>query len=307
MSSISQLKDRLAEVLPAFALLQEEPLANHTSFRIGGPAELMVFPRSKRELSEIMKISHEMEIKPRILGSGTNVLAPDEGVRGLVIATKGTLGGLELLDDTHVSAMAGMSMAQAAMFAARDGLSGLEFAHGIPGSVGGGVYMNAGAYGGEISQVAQKTEFMELDGTLRMIEGAEQKFAYRKSVFQELDGIILRTIFELVPGEEQEIRERIRDLNEKRRRSQPLEMPSAGSTFKRPPEGYAAALIEQAGLKGLSVGGAAVSEKHAGFVVNKGGATAKDVLALVKLIQQRVFEHSGIRLEPEVRLWGAEQ
>ncbi len=307
MRTISQLKDRLAELLPAFEIRQEEPLAKHTSFRIGGPAELMVFPRNRKELAAILRISHEMGVKPKILGSGTNVLAPDAGVRGLIIGTREAFWGLELLDDTHVSAMSGMSMAQTAMFAARDGLSGLEFAHGIPGTVGGGVYMNAGAYGGEICQVAKKTEFMELDGTLRMIEGEAQEFGYRSSVFQRLEGVIVRTIFELVPGEEGEIREKIRELAEKRRASQPLELPSAGSTFKRPMGGYAAALIEQAGLKGLTVGGAAVSEKHAGFVVNQGGATAADVLELVKLIQLRVFDHSGIRLEPEVRLWGAEE
>ena len=307
MNRISELKNRLKEVILPVDMCSEEPLAKHTFFRIGGPAELMVFPRGRRELSAALKISSEMGIRPYILGAGSNVLAPDEGIRGLVIVTKDTFMGLELLDETHISAMSGMSMAKAAMFAAADGLSGLEFAHGIPGTVGGGVYMNAGAYGGEIKDVAIKTEYMTLDGSIRFFEGDEQEFAYRSSVFQKLDGVIVRTVFELTPGDEGEIRSRIRELSEKRRASQPLEFPSAGSTFKRPVGGYAAALIEQAGLKGLSVGGAAVSEKHAGFIINKGGATAADVMALVKLVRERVFDHSGIMLEPEVRLWGEEK
>ena len=306
MERMSQLKQQLSQVLPAFALRSEEPLSRHTSFRIGGPAELMVFPRNREELQKILELSHLLDIKPRILGAGTNVLAPDGGVRGLVVVTRETLMGLRLLDETHISAMAGMSLAQTAMFAARNNLSGLEFAHGIPGTVGGGIYMNAGAYGGELKDAAVRTEFMALDGTSRWLEGEAQGFSYRNSAFQSMEGVIVQTEFALTPGCEGEIRERIHELAEKRRASQPLELPSAGSTFKRPKMGYAAALIEETGLKGLSVGGAAVSEKHAGFVVNKGGATAADVLALVKLVQQRVFDASGVHLEPEVRLWGAE-
>lgn len=307
MELISELKSRLKEYILPVDMYEEEPLSAHTSFRIGGPAELMIFPRGVKELSAALRISHELGIRPRILGAGTNVLAPDAGLRGLVIVTKDIFMGLQLLDDTHISAMSGMSMAKTALFAASDNLSGLEFAHGIPGSVGGGVYMNAGAYGGEIRDVATKTEFMFLDGTTQWFEGEQQGFAYRTSAFQKMDGVIVRTVFELVPGEEKKIRERICELAERRRASQPLEYPSAGSTFKRPERGYAAALIEQAGLKGLSVGGAAVSEKHAGFVINKGGATAADVLALVKLVRERVYDSCGILLEPEVRLWGEEK
>lgn len=303
MNKISQLKLRLQATLPAFSLREEEPLAKHTSFRIGGPAELMVFPQRKEELAQILRLCAELGVKPRILGSGTNVLAPDAGVRGLVIVTKETFMGLTRKDETHISAMAGMSLAQTASFAARNGLTGLEFAHGIPGSVGGGIYMNAGAYGGELKDVAVTTEFMRPDGTTEFFHGPAQAFGYRTSAFQAMPGVIVETTFALTPGDPAAIRERMRELAEKRRSSQPLDKPSAGSTFKRPVGGYAAALIEQAGLKGLSVGGAAVSEKHAGFVVNLGGATAADVLALVQLVQQRVYEYSGIRLEPEVRLW----
>ena len=303
MKRISELKERLLEQIPAYEIFSEEPLSKHTSFRIGGPAELMVFPRNIEELSQVMKTAHEMEIKPYILGGGTNVLAPDEGLRGLVIVTKDALIGLRLLDETHISAMSGMTLAKTAMFAAQDNLSGLEFAHGIPGTVGGAVYMNAGAYGGEIKDVAVKTEFMRLDGTIETYEGEAQGFAYRSSAFQNLDGVILRTEFALTPSTEKEVRGRIKELADKRRASQPLELPSAGSAFKRPKTGYAAALIDEAGLKGLQVGGAAVSEKHAGFIVNFGGATAADVLELVKLVRQRVLAHSGVLLEPEIRLW----
>lgn len=307
MNLISELKNRLEMCIPLENIRAEEPLSKHTSFRIGGPAELMVFPRDCKELSTVLKACSALDIRPYLLGAGTNVLAPDEGLRGLVIVTKDALTGLEMTDETHLCAMSGVSMTKTAMFASAHQLSGLEFAHGIPGTVGGGVYMNAGAYGGEIKNVAIKTDVMMLDGSVKCFEGDAQAFSYRSSVFQKLDGVILRTIFELIPGDETEIRERMRELAEKRRASQPLEYPSAGSTFKRPVGGYAAALIEQAGLKGLSVGGAAVSEKHAGFVINKGGATAADVLALVELVKARVYEHSGIQLEPEVRLWGEEK
>lgn len=306
MNPISELQDRLAGTIPTFEWKREEPLAAHTSFRIGGPAELMAFPRTFDELSALLRTASELGIRPRILGGGTNVLAPDEGVRGLVIVTRETFMGLVRMTPTRISAMSGMTLAQTAMFAARNGLSGLEFAHGIPGTVGGGLYMNAGAYGGEIKDVAVRTELMRLDGTTELIEGEAQGFGYRQSAFQGREGVIVRAEFELQPGSEADIRARISELAGRRRASQPLELPSAGSTFKRPKTGYAAALIEAAGLKGLRVGGAAVSEKHAGFVVNLGGATAKDVLALVKLVQERVYEHAGVRLEPEVRLWEAE-
>lgn len=307
MERIKELRERLQAALPPFALRSEEPLAKHTSFRIGGPAELMVFPRTKRELETVLRLSRELDIRPRLLGGGTNVLAPDEGVRGVVIMTRDTFLGLELLTSTRISAMAGMTLAQTAMFAARNRLSGLEFAHGIPGTVGGGVYMNAGAYGGELRSVTARTEFLHLDGRTEYFEGERQGFAYRSSAFQKMEGVIVRAEFELQPDEEKTVRARMKELSERRRASQPLELPSAGSAFKRPQGGYAAALIEQAGLKGFSVGGAAVSEKHAGFIVNRGGASAADVTALIQAVQARVYENSGVRLEPEIRLWGTEE
>ena len=304
MNNMSVLCEKISEILPAFSIRSEEPLSKHTSFRIGGAAELMVFPRTREELSAVLRASHECSIKPWILGAGTNVLAPDEGIRGLVICLKETFMGLTLIDSTIVEAMAGMSLAQTAMFAARNGLSGMETLHGIPGTVGGGVYMNAGAYGGEIKDIAIKTEFMFLDGSTQWFEGEAQAFGYRKSAFQNLEGVIVRTQFALAKGDEKEIREKIRDLNERRRASQPLDKPSAGSTFKRPEGYFAGTLIEQSGLKGFTIGGAQVSEKHAGFVINTGNATAKDVLSLIEHIQKTVYEKFGVTLCPEVKMIG---
>ncbi len=295
------LREELYASAPELEVRAEEPLGRHTSFRIGGPAEWMVFPKSAEELRTVLEVLHRRGVKPVILGAGTNVLAPDEGLRGVVIVLGTCLSGIRRTSDTRLEVLAGTPMAKAAMRACELGLQGLEFAYGIPGTVGGGVYMNAGAYGGEIARVAVRTEFLHLDGTAEVFEGAAQGFGYRKSVFQEKEGVILRTWLELAPGDREAIRKTMRALQEKRRASQPLNLPSAGSTFRRPAGGYAAALIEQAGLKGAGVGGAAVSEKHAGFVVNLGGATAEDVRKTVELIQERVHECSGIWLEPEVK------
>ena len=293
----------LSEKLPSLTLKREELLSHHTSFRIGGPAEVMAFPHTVGELSDLLRTVSALGVRPALLGAGTNVLAPDEGLRGLVIVTRDCLMCLERTDETHIAALAGVSMAKLAIFAQEANLTGLEFAHGIPGTVGGGVYMNAGAYGGEIMQVAEKTDFLRMDGSMQTFTGVAQGFAYRTSAFQSMQGVIVRTVFALTEGKREAIRAHMQELAEKRRASQPLELPSAGSAFKRPVGGYAAALIEQAGLKGFQVGGAAVSEKHAGFIVNRGGATAADVLKLIEIVQKCVLENSGIALEPEIRLW----
>ena len=279
----------------------EEPLSRHTSFRIGGPAEVMAFPRTVGELSTLFCTAREAGIVPIILGAGSNVLAPDEGKRGLVICTRDCLCSLRKLDDTAICVSAGVLMSKAAVFARDQGLSGMEFAHGIPGTVGGGIYMNAGAYGGELCQIAEKTAFMNFNGEITEYVGQAQGFGYRTSAFQAMDGLILETIFRLTPGNVEEISAKMQELAARRRASQPLDMPSAGSTFKRPQGGYAAALIEGAGLKGQGVGGAQVSQKHAGFVVNTGNATEKDVLDTIEMIQARVYASSGILLEPEVK------
>jgi UDP-N-acetylmuramate dehydrogenase len=213
------------------------------------------------------------------------------------------MGGMEQLDDNHIRVAAGVTMTRAAVFAAGLGLSGLEFAHGIPGTVGGGVYMNAGAYGGEICQVCRSVEVMDMDGNISTMGCSCMEFSYRHSILEEKDGIVLSATFELEPKPQEEIREKMADLMNRRKTSQPLDLPSAGSAFKRPVGGYAAALIDQAGLKGFCVGGAGVSTKHAGFVVNNGGATSADVKEVLRRVSDKVFADTGIRLEPEVRIW----
>ena len=303
MSNLTDFQRKTAAFLPEIELRFEEPMAKHTSFRIGGGAEVMAFPKNREELAQILKMSALLDCKCAILGAGTNVLAPDEGISGLVICLKDCLDGMEQLDDTHIRVMAGVTMSRAAVFAAYLGLSGLEFAHGIPGTVGGGVYMNAGAYGGEICQVCTQVEVMDRNGNVRVLSGEEMQFSYRHSILEETDDIVVRADFALTRDDPETIKARMKELIGKRSASQPLDLPSAGSAFKRPVGGYAAALIDQAGLRGFQVGGAAVSSKHCGFAVNLGGATAADVKELLRQVSEIVFEKSGIRLEPEVRIW----
>ena len=290
--------------LPAVCELRyNEPMCLHTSFRIGGAAEIMAFPKSKEELSAILKESALLDCTCAILGAGTNVLAPDEGISGVVVCLKDCLDGMERVDSTRIRVMAGVTMTRAAIYAANLELSGLEFAHGIPGTVGGGVYMNAGAYGGEICQVAESVEIMDKFGNIRTLSNEEMCFSYRHSVLEDSGDIVISAVFRLNPKPAEEIKSYMKELMGKRSASQPLDLPSAGSAFKRPAQGYAAALIDDAGLKGYRVGGAAISTKHAGFAVNMGGATAGDVRELLKQVSDKVFERSGIRLEPEVRIW----
>lgn len=300
MTEFTQLQQNFPKIC---SLKYNEPMCDHTSFRIGGGAEIMAFPRNRQELSELLRAAKAAGVRPAILGAGTNVLAPDEGLGGIVICLKDCLDGMEQLDDTHIHVMAGVTMTRAAVFAANRGLSGLEFAHGIPGTIGGGVYMNAGAYGGEICQVAKSVEIMDDSGEISVFSNEEMRFSYRHSILEDKGGIVISAVFELTPADPEQIKAKMKELMGKRSASQPLDLPSAGSAFKRPAQGYAAALIDQAGLKGFRVGGAAISTKHAGFAVNLGGATADDVKELLKQVSDRVWEASGIRLEPEVRIW----
>ena len=303
MTNMTELQHRISALLPEIEFRFNEPMCKHTSFRIGGPAEVIAFPKDAQQLRDILKTSQLLDQKPAILGAGTNVLAPDEGLRGIVICLKDCMDGMVCLDATHIRVMAGVTMTRAAVFAAGLGLTGMEFAHGIPGTVGGGVYMNAGAYGGEIKDICREVEIMTLDGQVKTLSAEEMRFSYRHSVLEDEDAIVLSAVFELVPDEESTIRQRMQELIAKRKASLPLDLPSAGSAFKRPVGGYAAALIDQAGLKGFRVGDAAISQKHAGFAVNLGDATAADVQSLLKQVSEKVFETSGIRLEPEVRIW----
>ena len=303
MTELTEFQKKITALLPNLELRLNEPMAKHTSFRIGGGAEVMAFPKQPEELAELLKLSALLDCKCAILGAGTNVLAPDAGLSGLVICLKDCLDGMQKLSDTRIRVMAGVTMSRAAVFAANLGMSGLEFAHGIPGSIGGGVYMNAGAYGGEICQVCHRVQVMDRQGNTRWLSREEMAFSYRHSVLDETGDIVICAEFTLTPAEPEAIKARMKELIGKRSASQPLDLPSAGSAFKRPVGGYAAAFIDAAGLKGFRVGNAAISEKHAGFAVNLGGATANDVKALLKTVSDRVFEQSGIRLEPEIRIW----
>lgn len=303
MTEMTVFQRKMRELLPDMELRLNEPMSRHTSFRIGGPAEIMAFPNCKEQLSELLKASALLDCKPVILGAGTNVLAPDSGISGLVICLKDCLDGMEQIDETTIRVMGGVTMTRAAVYACHLGLSGLEFAHGIPGTVGGGVYMNAGAYGGELCQVCYSVEIMDLQGQLHTLSNEEMNFSYRHSVLEDCFAIVVSATFTLVKKSPEAIRERMKELMSKRSASQPLDKPSAGSAFKRPAAGYAAALIDEAGLKGFRIGDAAISEKHAGFAVNLGNATAGEVQELLSRVSDIVFERSGIRLEPEVRIW----
>ena len=280
-----------------------EPLSRHTSFRIGGPAAVMVFPKTVEELKTLLQTASAHGITQYILGAGTNVLAPDEGLQAIVICLKDALTSIRLLDKTRMEVFAGESMAKAAVFAKNHALTGLEFAHGIPGTLGGGVFMNAGAYGGEMKQIVESVTVLTMGGEEKMLSGEESAFAYRTSVYQTLPCVIVKAVLRLQPGDPETIGQTMRTLMKKRKASQPLELPSAGSTFKRPTGYFAGPLIEQAGLKGCGVGGAEVAKKHAGFIVNTGGATAEDIKKTIAMVQSRVWETSGVRLEPEVRIW----
>lgn len=306
MNCFEALKIELEQVCPKLELRQKEPMSKHTSFRIGGPAALMALPSSEEEAAQAVLTAARMGIKPLFIGNGSNLLVADQGLEAFVIKCVKGLGTMKKVDETGLYLGAGALLSQAACFARKESLTGLEFAHGIPGSVGGAVMMNAGAYNGEISHVVESARFLDLEGDIRTYQGEELGFGYRKSVFEEMDGVILSAVVRLQPGDPVKITARIDDLAFRRRERQPLELPSAGSTFKRPKDGFAAALIDQCGLKGFRVGNAQVSEKHAGFVVNRGGAACVDVMGVIAHVHRVVLEETGIELEPEVRLLGGE-
>ena len=303
MMELTEFQSKIRTLLPETELRFQEPMHSHTSFRIGGPAEVMAFPKNTQELSALLKTSKLLDCKTAILGAGTNVLAPDEGIAGLVICLKDCMDGMERLDDTRIRVAAGVTMTRAAVFAANLGLGGMEFAHGIPGTVGGGIYMNAGAYGGEMKDICLQVQVMDPDGQLKTLSPEQMGFSYRHSCLEQTGQIVISADFQLTPKPVEEIRALMQELMERRKKSQPLDKPSAGSAFKRPVGGYAAALIEQAGLKGYRTGDAAISDKHAGFAVNLGNATAGQVKTLLETVANKVYENSGIRLEPEVRIW----
>ena len=295
------IQDIKAE-MPGLELRENEPMAAHCSFRIGGPVRALAAPQDVTGLTKLCYLLKKRELAPFILGNGTNILFPDEGLADLFIISTEKLTKLFILPDGAIYAEAGVSLAKLALFAWQNGLTGLEFASGIPGTVGGGLMMNAGAYGGELKDVTESVVIHFLpEQALYELTNEQCAFDYRSSFFQKMPGcVILSAVFRLEKGEPDKIAEKMRELNAKRREKQPLDLPSAGSAFKRPAGGFAAALIDEAGLKGYSVGGAQVSEKHAGFVVNTGGASSHDVYDLMMHIRRTVWERSQVALEPEM-------
>lgn len=303
MEIYAALAEELRAVCPGLEAREYEPMKNHTTFHIGGPARLMALPKSEEEAVKVVRTAAKLGVQPVYMGNGSNLLVADEGVDAFVIKCD-RLNALAQTGERELTAGSGVSLARFANFACEKGLTGLEFAHGIPGAVGGGVTMDAGAYNGEMRQVVIRTEYLTEKGERACLKGVEHDFAYRHSAFSDGKRLILNTTVRLTPGDRAAIQERMDELMEKRKSKQPLEWPSAGSTFKRPEGYFAAALIEQCGLKGKRVGGAQVSEKHAGFVVNKGEATCADVLGLVELVKETVYKAVGVTLEMEIKTLG---
>lgn len=306
MDRFECLQQELARRCPDLEVRAGEPMSRHTSFRIGGPARLMALPKSAIQAKAAVLAAREADILPFFLGNGSNLLVPDEGVERFLIQPAGRYSADPLNrvweENGQLCAGGGVSLAVLANAAQGRALTGLEFASGIPGSVGGGVVMNAGAYGGEMAQVLVSVTALDLDGSIQTIPAESCGLGYRKSVFSDGQRLVLEARFQLSSGDPSAIRARMDELAARRKEKQPLEYPSAGSMFKRPEGYFAAALIDQCGLKGFAVGGAQVSEKHAGFVVNRGGATCADVLELVRQVQARVQEQTGVALEMEVKV-----
>lgn len=303
MRQLNHLKEELHHVIPMLTLREQEPMSRHTTFRVGGPAALMALPKNGEEVRNIVRIASALGVSPIYVGNGSNLLVSDAGIEGFVV--KLTDGFNEVSHKgTQITAEGGTLLSKIATYAQKNGLSGLEFAHGIPGTLGGAVTMNAGAYGGEMAQVIKEVCYLDQQGDLCTATAEECEFSYRHSAFSDGTRLIFSAVFELQKKDPAEIQSVMEDLMSRRREKQPLEYPSAGSTFKRPEGYFAAALIDQCGLKGFTVGGAQVSEKHAGFVVNKGGATCNDILELMQQVKKRVFDHTGVTLEPEVKFIG---
>ena len=301
--NIKSLQTALLETLPSTRVREEEYLRHHTTFTIGGPADLFVEPTTMAELSFALRTIHEFDVPVTIIGCGSNILVKDGGIRGAVVSVR-HLTQIMDCNDNVLCIGSGYMLKDASEFAWENGLTGLEFAIGIPGTLGGAVFMNAGAYDGEMSHVVTAVRAVDFQGNIKEYDASHLDFGYRHSVFHDNHEVIGEVIMTLKPGDKNVIKARMDELTEKRESKQPLEFASAGSTFKRPPGYFAGTLIEQTGLKGLSVGDAQVSHKHAGFVINTGSASAKDVLDLIAEVQRRVYDQHGVHLEPEVRMIG---
>lgn len=294
--------NRIGDICSNANVRYDEPMRNYTSFRVGGNAKVVVTPETKEKLVETIKYLKSNGIEFAVVGKGSNLLVSDEGYDGVIVLTN-KLGSVEFKDN-KVFADCGVSLTYLSTLSAKRSLTGLEFASGIPGSVGGGVVMNAGAYGGELKDVINKVTYCDADGQIFVEEKEKLDFSYRHSKFSSNELFVLQAEFELQKGNQAEILARMQELAKKRSEKQPLNFPSAGSAFKRPKDGYAAKLIEDSGLKGYRIGGAQVSEKHSGFIVNENNATAKDIYDLIEYCRKTVYEKFGTELEPEIKFLG---
>ncbi len=297
----NKIYSSLSEKCPELDIRRDEDMRLHTSFRIGGPARIFVEAESEKQLAALICALNELGAKHLVIGRGTNLLVKDEGFEGVVIHMGEGIAHIDA-GNRSINAEAGASLAAIASAALQHGLTGMEFAHGIPGSLGGALLMNAGAYGGEMADIVDFVRYLDAEGNIREADAADCRFGYRHSRFEDEPCVILGARLRLEPGSKEAIAARMKELSEKRIASQPLDKPSAGSTFKRPATGYAAAMIDQCGLKGYRVGGAEVSTKHAGFVVNIDNASCADVLAVMDGVQKEVYDRFGVMLEPEVRI-----
>ena len=297
-----QFLTELQNVMGGSGIFMEEPMKKHTTFRVGGPADVLVQP-DETALAAILALCRQYHVSYSFIGNGSNLLVGDKGIRGVVIEMTDPMGNIEV-DGTQITAQAGAMLSKIANTAASNGLGGMEFAAGIPGSVGGAVVMNAGAYGGEMKDIIERVYVLDENGAQLELDRTALNLGYRHSCIPEKKYIVTKVVLELVPRNEAEIRSEMKELNEKRAEKQPLQYPSAGSTFKRPEGYFAGKLIMDAGLRGYQVGGAQVSEKHCGFVINKGDATAADICQLMRDVSDKVQAQFGVVLEPEVKMIG---
>lgn len=293
--------EALKEIVPTERILFQEPMKLHTTFRIGGPADCLIYLENEDQLCRIQKYLRLVDVPYTVIGNGSNLLVDDGGYRGIVLVIGKYMSRIEV-KDTCLEAEAGALMSQVAKIAKENGLTGLEFAAGIPGTVGGGAVMNAGAYGGEMSQVVTTVTVVNRNGEIMELDNSTMEYGYRTSVIQNQPFVVTKVTFRLQPGDPQEIAAKMEELAIRRREKQPLEYPSAGSTFKRPEGHFAGQLIMEAGLRGYSVGGAKVSDKHCGFIINTGNATAEDVKDVIWEVQRRVKERFHVDLEPEIKM-----
>ena len=303
MQDRQQFEQELETVLEADQIRREEPLSRHTTFRVGGPAEYLVTPQIA-QIPQVVELCRRYDLPLTVIGNGSNLLIADGGLRGVVMEIGKAASGIRVIDAEDLVVSAGSLLSETAAFAAKEGLAGMEFAAGIPGSLGGAVVMNAGAYGGEMKDILSGVRVLTQRGEIRVRPADELELSYRHSRMMDEQDIVLEARLNLTQDSTAVIRARMEELRKKRVEKQPLEYPSAGSTFKRPEGYFAGKLIEDAGLRGFRVGDAQVSEKHCGFVINRGAATAAQILELMQEVQRRVREHSGVDLEPEVRLLG---